>query len=148
MALTQRQHAVLAEMGIPVWERREQPATLQTQATQPGSNTTLETQGNIEIVLKGRCVVVVPDLPLTDAEQNLLAAMLRTIALPVEQVDLVDDATYQRLRSESPESKIVWSIGASQQSPFYCDSLKRLLEEPQRKAMAWQVLKQLANQIK
>ncbi len=148
MALTQRQHAVLAEMGIPVWEHRDQPVPLQAQATQPESKATENTKNNAEIVLNGRCVVVVPELPMTDAEHNLLTAMLRTIALPMEQVDLLDETTYQRLSSESQLSKIVWSIGASQQSPFYCDSLKTLLAEPQHKALAWQVLKQLANQIK
>lgn len=148
MALTQRQHTVLAEMGIPVWERRFQPAPVEPQATQHASDAAVKTEDKAQIALSGRCVVVVPELPLTEPEQNLLATMLRTIALPSEQIDLLDETTFQRLGAESLQNKAVWSIGAAQQGQFYCDSLKALLAEPQRKAMAWQALKQLAQQIK
>lgn len=148
MALSQRQYDVLAEMGIPVWERRHTPEQTETHVSQPTIDKAPKLEGNEEIVLRGRCVVVVPELPLTDSEHKLLTAMLRTISLPVEQIDLLDEKTFQQLGSEGLVNKAVWPVGTEQQGSLHCDSLKILLAEPQRKASAWQALKQLANQLK
>lgn len=148
MALTQRQYDVLAEMGIPVWERRYPQAPLEPQASQLADNEAVKKGENEQIVLNGRCIVVVPELPLTGSEHSLLVAMLATIALPIEQIDLMDEATFQRLSKKLLQSRTVWAIGAAVDAGnVNCDSLKALLDEPQRKAMAWQALKQLANQI-
>lgn len=155
MALSQRQHQVLAQMGIPVWERRYHdvsPVAHRPSGTNEQGEGQAETD-NVQNVLNGCCVIVVPSLPLAQSEQSLLAAMLRTISLVPEQVDLISEASFKVLTAELPDSKPVWFIGAEEINDnrylsLYSDSLSQLLAEPQRKASAWQALKQLTRRIK
>jgi len=154
MALSQRQHRVLAEMGIPVWERRYQNVPAEMPSIEDASVDELVTE-DLEPAapaLQGACVVVIPRLPLPEAEQSLLTAMLRTIALLPEQVDMLDAPSFLRLSSESLQNKATLFLGCAEQNSsgfsLHSDSLTAMLTEPRRKATAWQALKQLALHIR
>jgi DNA polymerase III psi subunit len=149
MALTQRQHAVLAEMGIPVWQQRvrEVAPTPATETAVTHSET-----DSFAIELNGRCVLVVPSLPLAETEQSLLSAMLRSVGLSLTEVDLVDENTAEQMTTESLQGKTVWFMGAHSRTDsdfmsLQSDSLNTLLTEPAAKGRAWQTLKQLARQL-
>ncbi len=154
MALSQRQHQVLAEMGIPVWERRDRDvstevATEQLIAEEVIVEKTVKAEADTKVALQGRCVVVMPSMPMSQSEQNLLAAMLRTVSLLPEQVGLLDESAFQQLAQDSLQRKVVWFLGCEEKTDnsyvsLHSDSLGNLLTEPNRKAVAWEALKQLA----
>jgi DNA polymerase III psi subunit len=152
MALTQRQHAVLAEMGIPVWQQRVRevaPTPLIEAAETVIAHSTTE---RVEVALNGRCVLVVSSLPLAETEQSLLSAMLRSVGLSLTEVDLLDENTAQQMTTESLQGKTVWFMGAhsrtdSDFTSLQSDSLNTLLAEPAAKGRAWQTLKQLVRQL-
>lgn len=152
MALSERQHSILAEMGIPVWERRAVAADTTTPASPLISEDSPSPDVAASMQLSAQCVVVVPSLPLSESEQSLLTAMLKTIALSLNQVDLLDATTFNGLSDDALEHKALWFIGSSvtetQHFSVQSDSLTDLLAEPKRKANAWQALKQLARFMK
>lgn len=152
MALSSRQRIVLAEMGIPVWERRIQDVVTEAQV-EPKLIDAPATLAQEQVALQGCFVVVVANLPLSDPEHRLLAAMLRTISLSLEQIDVLDEMSFQHTASESLRHKPVWFIGSACNGDgahfsLHSDSLNDLLSEPKRKANAWQALKQLARYVK
>lgn len=152
MALTQRQHAVLAEMGIPVWQQRVREV-VPTPATEAAETVVTHSEtDSYAIELNGRCVLVVPSLPLAETEQSLLSAMLRSVGLSLTEVDLVDENTAEQMTTESLQGKTVWFMGAHSRTDsdfmsLQSDSLNTLLTEPAAKGRAWQTLKQLARQL-
>jgi DNA polymerase III psi subunit len=104
------------------------------------------------IELIGRCVLVVPTLPLADTEQSLLSAMLRSVGLSLTEVDLLDENTAQQMTAKSLQGKTVWCMGTHSRTDsgfisLQSDSLNTLLAEPAAKGRAWQTLKQLARQL-
>jgi DNA polymerase III psi subunit len=154
MALSQRQHKVLFDMGIPVWERRCQDVPTESETEQFFAEAAIveevvKAKADTKVILQGRCILVMPSLSLSQSEQSLLAAMLRTVSLLTEQVDLIDESAFQLLEPDSLESKVIWFLGCEAQTDkryvsLSSDSLRALLTEPKRKAIAWEALKQLA----
>jgi DNA polymerase III psi subunit len=152
MALTQRQHAVLAEMGIPVWQQRVREVA-PTPATEAAETVfTHSTAERVEVALNGRCVLIVPSLPLAETEHSLLSAMLKCVGLSLGEVDLLDKNTAQQMTAKSLQGKTVWCMGTHSRTDsgfisLQSDSLNTLLAEPAAKGRAWQTLKQLARQL-
>jgi DNA polymerase III psi subunit len=152
MALTQRQHAVLAEMGIPVWQQRVREVAPSSPTEAAETVITHSTAESAEVTLNGRCVLVVPSLPLAETEQSLLSAMLKCVGLSLAEVDLLDDSTAEQMTAESLQGKSVWFMGTNSRTDsdfmsLQSDSLNTLLAEPAAKGRAWQTLKQLARQL-
>jgi DNA polymerase III psi subunit len=152
MALTQRQHAVLAEMGIPVWQQRVREVAPSPPTEAAETVVTHSTAERGEVALNGCCVLVVPNLPLAESEQSLLSAMLRSVGLSLAEVDLLDEKSAEQVTTESLQGKTIWFMGTHSRTDsdfvsLKSDSLNTLLAEPAAKGRAWQTLKQLARQL-
>ena len=157
MALSARQHNLLAEMGIPVWVRREpatQPAEQLEQAPQKTSVVPepqpMATDSSVTkaIQIEGELLVVVAGLPLQQQEQLLLGAMLKAVSLTPEQVTTLTSEQFARVDAEKIATKPCLLFGepsnAQHEQHITIASLSDMLNNPMLKARAWQALKQLS----
>lgn len=163
MSLSLRQQTILADIGIPVWERREAKHAVQISPAVGIQETFTEDSAVAELKLKGKIVVVVQSM-LSSSENTLLQAMLKSIALTPEQVDLLDEKQFSQVSTLSLNDKTVWLLGniltsdnmadmdldrpqlssVNGNRQIACHSLDAMLNEPRLKASAWQALQQLA----
>jgi DNA polymerase III psi subunit len=135
MMLTKRQHSVLADIGISVWQRRQQaqPVAQNTASAEPVINTA------------DAMLLVIVDEALDDSKQLLLGAMLKAVGLTSDQVATLNS---QQLSAQSDSNKPLLILGDMplpeiQAQPHRCPGLDEMLQQAQRKAHAWQTLQKL-----
>lgn len=140
MQLTSRQHQVLDDLGITVWKRRETSAV-------KSASVEMEIQPEATVDISGALLLVMADTELNDDKQRLLGAMLKSVALTLEQVSLVDASEFAQLSAQLMTDKLVLLIGnvaePVSQRCYSCPDLDQMLQQPELKATAWQALKQL-----
>lgn len=141
MNITPRQHHVLADLGITVWRRRDTPAV----ASAPVKNSAAE-QSVVEV--KGE-VLLITNSRLDKEQELLLGAMLKSVDLTLEQVSVLSGEQFQQVSLNDMEYKPLLVLGEAVPTdavpvPFFsCPDLDQMLQHPNLKASAWQVLKQL-----
>lgn len=142
MQLTSRQHHILDDLGITVWQRRDKPAVSPAAAedSSDSGSASVEVGGELLLITNSR---------LDGEKQLLLGAMLKSVALTLEQVTVLNGEQFQQVSAQDLEQKPVLVLGEAvaadaAPAPFYaCPELDQMLQQPRLKASAWQVLKQL-----
>ncbi|GEM_PF-1604660 len=161
MQLSTSQQRILADMGIELWalRRPEAPSPKQpvVRATVDSEQTTIDIAAHIALV------VVTETSTLSEAAQRLFAAMLKAVALKPGQVMTVNSSEFKQINTVGLAGKSVLLLGSTVTEQIMPDltldkpeavsqyraqfsasySLEELLQQPSRKASAWQALKQL-----
>ncbi len=144
MELTSRQHQVLNNLGVTVWQRRDKPVVA---PASPESEQHAADAASVDV--SGVLLLVMADTQLNDEKQRLLGAMLKSIALTWDQVSLIDRSAITHLSAQTLADKpalLMGDIKTSEslaQHSYSCPDLEQMLKQPELKASAWQTLKQL-----
>jgi DNA polymerase III psi subunit len=144
MHISTRQHQILADLGITVWQRRdEQPAWPAEE------NSIADTVPSDDIEINGALVVVMADIDLDEVKQRLLSAMLKSVGLALEQVTVLSRAQFDKQSVEEWQDIPMLMFGdtvsteVAASSAYTCPDLQSMLQDPMLKASAWRTLKQL-----
>lgn len=145
MMLTNRQHAVLADLGISVWQRRQQAVSVSENTPSPA---TLTDSAMPAINTADAMLLVIVDKPLEGNKQLLLGAILKAVGLTPEMVATLSSQEFEQISSQQ-ERKPMLIFGdaaereAADPHSYVCPGLEEMLQQPQRKAHAWQTLQKL-----
>ena len=152
MQLEPRQFSVLAEMGIPVWELRQQIVNT-SQAVSVGLN---------DQQLQADYLVLFDRENHTAQKQQLLTAIFLAIGINISTVAVIDSDQVQSLKTSSLANKmlLVFGLGLAQQlvtdinvsapmqiieesglSLIATHSLTELMQTPEKKQDTWQSIK-------
>ena len=151
MSLSDRQQSILADMGIPVWERRTQDLT---QSAKTNLSPVLPEE-IVNIRSNSELIVVLETTDLKSAERNLLAAMLKANAIDPEHTDIIKMTDFSSLSADKFVDKTIWFIGVAIAFPddgsqsdvrhIVIAGLDQMLAQPAYKAEAWHAMKQLVS---
>jgi DNA polymerase III psi subunit len=159
MQLEPRQLSTLDEMGIPVWELRNQLIS----STSAIAIELDEKQINADFL------IVYDSDNHTEQKQQLLAAMMAAIDININATSVVRYEQFQSLKSpgqQSLENKLLFVFGKRFRTEFlskqkssnemtaevhclkdsrlnivFIDDLSELIQQPEKKQLAWQTLK-------
>lgn len=155
MQLESRQLAMLVEMGIPVWELR----TEQSVDILPVAELTVPVLN--ENLLQRDWFILVEQQIMNEQEQRLLYAMLSTIDVTRQQINIVTLEQLPQIEQVPAKGKLLFVLGSTNLQlllggdssrgevhqtlssgvvTVVSFSLKELLESPERKVLAWQDL--------
>lgn len=161
MELNPRQLSSLNEMGIPVWEFRSSEA----------EEVVVVVEDNLEVypseqLLNCDWVVMIDNQNYGEQAQRLLHAMLLSVGVKEHQLAIIDTKQLSQLQTIAAQKKVLIILGSSMAQELLDENIVRgsihqtmdskistvvsyalddLLENPQKKAHAWQDL-QLAKQ--
>ena len=140
--LTNRQHSVLADIGISVWQRRQQA---QPVAQKTASSASVVESAEPVINTADAMLSVIVDEALDDSKQLLLGAMLKAVGLTSDQVATLNSQQFSAQSDSNKPLLILGDVPLSeiQAQPYRCPGLDEMLQQPQRKANAWQTLQKL-----
>lgn len=167
MDLTPGQLSTLTEMGIPVWELRQQKVT---EFVTTSDYVTNPVEIN-EQLLQSDWLILIDKETYSEQAQRLLHAMLSSIGLSLQRVAIITHEQLPELQNLSAERKVLLAFGtaaaqlllddqlpfddcrgrthqilASQLTTVVSFGLEDLLNNPENKVLAWQDL-QLANSV-
>jgi len=157
MQLSQRQRAVLDEIGIPLWGLRSstdteaKPVEITEQAT---------TLIDHELDLSAHVWLAMASVQMSDAEQRLLNSMMKAIGLSRESVAILEQQKLESLAETAYAGKRIFLFGTTDKADLdqakpeivrqendscwvVTYSLSKLMQEPALKAAAWRALKLL-----
>ena len=161
MDLKPGQLSALAEMGIPVWELRQQKITeLEIATGHPINSAEIDQQ-----LLQSDWLILIDKQTYNDQAQRLLQAMLSTIGLSLQTVAIVTHEQLPQLHVLSADRKVLLAFGTtarqlmldnkstleesrgkahqtlnSKLTTIVSFGLDELLERPENKILAWQDL--------
>lgn len=155
MSLQPYQLSALAQMGIPVWERR----SAQSDAVHAGVTEALSLNPG------SNCLLLIDNDALVPAQQKLLAAMLRAINVDLSQLTWLNTTHVEAIKNYTgqPIVLLVCGFQSIEQLALTTEPVQSLnrdvvaatlpdldlmLSEPSRKADAWLALKQVQAQVK
>ncbi len=161
MDLKPGQLSALAEMGVPVWELRQQKSIELDIATDHTINSTEIDQQ----LLQSDWLILIDKQTYNEQAQRLLQAMLSTIDLSLPTVAIVTHEQLSQLQHLSADQKIILAFGNkaaqllldekitldacrgkthqtlnSQLTTVFSFGLEELLNNPENKILAWQDL--------
>jgi DNA polymerase III psi subunit len=155
MQLEPRQLSTLEEMGIPVWELRNQLI----------SSTSAIAVELDEQQVNANVYIVHDSENHTEQKQQILTAMLAAIDIDINTTAAIRPEQFQFLKSQPLENKLLFVFGKRFRSDFlskqkpddlkaevhslkgselnvvFMDDLSELIQHPETKQFAWQILK-------
>jgi DNA polymerase III psi subunit len=156
MQLEPRQLSTLDEMGIPVWELRNQLIS-STSAVQVDLD---------ERQVNSAWLIVYDNENHTEQKQQLLTAMMAAIDVDINATAVIRLEQFKTLKSQSLENKLLFVFGKRFRTEFlpkqkysnemtaevhclkdsglnmvFIDDLAELIQHPEKKQLAWQTLK-------
>lgn len=155
MQLEPRQLSTLEEMGIPVWE-------LRNQLISSSSAIAIELDDQ---QINANIYIVHDSENHTEQKQQLLVAMMAAIEVNINTTAVIRPDQFQSLKFQPLENKLLFVFGKRFRSNFlleqttdeikaevqkiqkpqlnvvFIDDLSELIQRPESKQLAWQVLK-------
>jgi len=155
MQLEPRQLSTLEEMGIPVWELRNQ--LISSTSAIAVELDDQQVNANVYLIFDGE--------NHTEQKQQLLVAMMAAIDININTTAVIRADQFQSLKSQPLKNKLLFVFGKRFHSHFlseqttddmkagvhslkeselnvvFIDDLSELIQRPESKQLAWQVLK-------